>query len=103
MLHEKYRQAYLDLRLDVITEINHKLIKENATEIELHNGIVHVWVNDQHNEVIKRINVESGSVQIDTGHDSYWIEYSELSLDELLAILQLLEAGSYEVWETFED
>lgn len=103
MLHEKYRQAYLDLRLDVITEINHKLIKENATEIELHNGIVHVWVNDQHNEVIKRINVESGSVQIDTGHDSYWIEYSELLLDELLAMLQLIESGSYEVWESFED
>lgn len=102
MTHKQYRQAYLDLRLDVITEINHKLIKENASEIELHNAILHNYVDEQMNEVIRRVNVDTGTVYIDTGYDSHTLKFDEISLHELLSILELIESGSYEVWEEFE-
>jgi hypothetical protein len=103
MKHKEYRQAYLDLRLDVITEINHTLIKDNASEIELHNAILHSYIDEQTNEVIRRVNVDTGSVYIDTGYDSHILKFDEISLAELLSILELIEAGSYEVWENFED
>lgn len=105
MKYQEYRQAFIDLKQDVNSEIKHALIKENAAEIELHNGIIHS-IDDysspvQYN-VIKRVNIETASVTIDTGSDYYSTELSELSLDELLAILQLIEQGSYEIWEELE-
>lgn len=101
MKYKEYRQAFLDLKGDVIKEIKHQLIKENAAEIELHHGIIHNWIDDQQNEIIKRVNVETASVTIDTGHDSYNTELSELSIEEQLAILQEIGHGSYEIWEEF--
>ena len=102
MKYQEYRQAFLDLKGDIIIEIKHLLIKENAAEIELHAGIIHHWIDDQQNDVIKRVNVETASVTIDTGHDSYNTELSELSIEELLTVLQEIGRGSYEVWEELE-
>lgn len=102
MKYQEYKQSFLDLKQDIMGEIKHLLIKENAAEIELHHGIIHNWIDDQQNEVIKRVNVETASVMIDTGHDSYSTELSELSIEEQLAILQLIGHGSYEVWEELE-
>lgn len=103
MKHKEYRQKYLDLRADVVSDINHSLIKANANEIELNHGILHLFVDDQQNEVIKRVRVESSEVKIDTGDDDYELSFDDLSLDELLSILELVEAGKYEVWEEFEN
>jgi len=102
MKYQEYKKAFLDLRQDVISEITNKLIKENAAEIQLHTPFIHNWIDDQQNEVISRVNVETASVQVDTGHNDYNTELSELSLDELLVILEAVETGSYEVWEEFE-
>lgn len=102
MKYQEFKQSYIDLKQGIISDITHSLIKENAAEIELHNGIIHNFIDDQLNEVIKRVNVETASVTVDTGVDSYNTELSELSIDELLAILQLVEKGEYEVWEVFE-
>jgi len=105
MKYLEYRQAFDDLKQDVITEVKHQLIKENAAEIELHSGIIHSI--DDHSspsqyDVIKRVNVEISKVTLDTGDDYYSLDFNDLSLDELLAILQLVETGSYDVWAEFE-
>lgn len=102
MKHQEYKQAFLDLKQDVIEDIKRKLISDNAVEVQLHNPIIHNWIDDQMNEVVSRVNVETASVQVDTGHDDYNTELTELSLDMLLAILEAVETGSYEVWEEFE-
>jgi hypothetical protein len=102
MKYEQYKNEFIDLKYKVISAINHKLINDNAAEIEFHNGIIHNWIDDQQNEVIKRFNVETANVLVDTGYDSYFVELSKLDLDKLLAILEMIEAGSYEVWEELE-
>lgn len=102
MKHEQYKTEFINLKENVITAIKHQLLNENATEIQLHNPIIHNFIDDQMNEVVSRVNVETASVQIDTGFDEYWNELTELSLDILLAILKAVETGSYEVWEEFE-
>lgn len=102
MKYQDYKQAYIELRQGIIADMVHCLIKENALEIELHTGLIHNWIDDQQNEVIKRVNVETASVRIDNGLDGYSTELSELSVNELLAILEAVETGSYEVWEVFE-
>lgn len=101
MKYEQYKNEFIDLKYKVISAINNQLINENAAEIEFHNGIIHNLIDDEH-EVIKRFNVETANVLVDTGYDSYFVELSKLNLDELLAILEMIEAGSYEVWEELE-
>jgi len=39
MKHEQYNKAFMDLRSDIKHEIVTQLIKEKASEIELHNSL----------------------------------------------------------------
>ena len=103
MKHEQYNKAFMDLRSDIKHEIVTQLIKEKASEIELHNSIVHLYYDDQINEVIKRVDIVAGTVILDDTYNSRSIPIDKLTLDELLAILQAVETGSYEVWAEFED
>jgi hypothetical protein len=98
MKFKEYEKAFLDLKADVINEIKSKLIKEQASEIQLHHGILFQRIDDQQSELISRINIEIGTVSIDTGDDYYSVQFEYLTLDQLLSILCEIEEGSYDVW-----
>lgn len=92
----------MDMKADIINDINTLLIKEKANEIELHTGLVYNYIDDQTSEVIKRINIQDGNVQVDCGTNDYYVKLNHLSLELLLAILSNIEIGSYEIWADFE-
>ena len=103
MKFQEYEKAFLDLKVDVINDIKTRLINEKASEIELHNGIIFQHIDDQFSEIIKRVDVEVGTVSIDTGDDYYSVKFDDLTLDQLLGILREIETGGYNVWAEFEE
>lgn len=103
MKHEQYKKAFNDLGSDIKHEIVTQLVKENAGDIQLHTGIIFNFIDDQMNEVIKRVDVVSGKVQIDSGGDDYWLPFDSLTVDQLLGILEAVEFGSYDVWAQVEE
>ena len=57
-------------------------------------GIIHQYIDDQHNDTIGRVILKKNgvlSVLIDTGYDDYEMRADELTIEELLCILEQLE------------
>jgi hypothetical protein len=103
MKFKEYEKAFFDLKADVINQIKSDLIKEQASEIQLHHGIIFQHIDDQFSEIIKRVNIEVGNVSVDTGDDYYSVQFNNLTLDQLLSILCEVEQGNYDVWAEFEE
>lgn len=101
MKHEQYINRIKLLREELSNDIKTELFKNNAVEVNLNQGILHQYVDDQFSEVISTIKT-NGTVVVDTGMDSYTMNFSELSTDQLICVLEAVEKNEFEVIEEVE-
>jgi hypothetical protein len=78
------------------------MILNNAQEINLHNGIIFNYIDDQMNEVIGGVTLDE-RVFIDSGIDMDTVSLQDLSTDQLICLLQMIEEKEFEVEEMIEE
>jgi archaellum biogenesis ATPase FlaH len=103
MKHEKYLQQLESLKEFIIDDLVKGCLNVKALEIDYHHPILHAYIDDQHNQVIARLNVEQQHVVIDDSYRTINIKLDDLTLDELLGLLREFEEGHYEIWEVVGD
>jgi hypothetical protein len=96
--HEFYTDRIKLLREELIKDISTEMIRRGAEEINLHSGIIFNYIDDQMNEVISTIRL-NGTVVIDTGVSADDISFKELSTDQLITILEMIEKDEFEIVE----
>lgn len=100
--HEYHNQRIVNHRQEIIEDIKYEMIRKNAQEINLHNGIIFNYIDDQMNEVIAGVTLDE-RVFIDSGVDMDTISLQDLSTDQLICVLQMIEEDSFEVEELIEE
>lgn len=99
MKSEKYKQDYVTLKENVITDIFYLLKKANAGNISLNTGLIYNFIDDQSNEVIHEIDYHTRDVVIDGNTYDYRMSINGVPVDSLIAILEAIEFRSYEIFE----
>jgi hypothetical protein len=100
--HEYHNQRIVNHRQEIIEDIKTEMIRNNAQEINLHNGIIFNYIDDQMNEVIGGVTLDE-RVFIDSGVDMDTISLQDLSTDQLICVLQMIEEKDFEVEEMIEE
>lgn len=100
--HEYHNQRIVNHRQEIIEDIKTEMIINNAQEINLHNGIIFNYIDDQMNEVIAGVTLDE-RVFIDSGVDMDTISLQDLSTDQLICVLQMIEEKEFEVEEMIEE
>jgi hypothetical protein len=100
--HEYHNQRIVNHRQEIIEDIKTQMILNNAQEINLHNGIIFNYIDDQMNEVIGGVTLDE-RVFIDSGVDMDTISLQDLSTDQLICVLQMIEEKEFEVEEMIEE
>lgn len=100
--HEYHNQRIVNHRQEIIEDIKTQMILNNAQEINLHNGIIFNYIDDQMNEVIAGVTLDE-RVFIDSGVDMDTISLQDLSTDQLICVLQMIEEKEFEVEEMIEE
>jgi hypothetical protein len=100
--HEYHNQRIVNHRQEIIEDIKNEMIRNNAQEINLHNGIIFNYIDDQMNEVIGGVTLDE-RVFIDSGVDMDTISLQDLSTDQLICVLQMIEEKDFEVEEMIEE
>ena len=100
--HEYHNQRIVNHRQEIIEDIKTEMIINNAQEINLHNGIIFNYIDDQMNEVIGGVTLDE-RVFIDSGVDMDTISLQDLSTDQLICLLQMIEEKEFEVEEMIEE
>lgn len=100
--HEYHNQRIVNHRQEIIEDIKTEMIRNNAQEINLHNGIIFNYIDDQMNEVIGGVTLDE-RVFIDSGVDMDTISLQDLSTDQLICLLQMIEEKEFEVEEMIEE
>jgi len=100
--HEYHNQRIVNHRQEIIEDIKTEMIINNAQEINLHNGIIFNYIDDQMNEVIGGVTLDE-RVFIDSGVDMDTISLQDLSTDQLICVLQMIEEKEFEVEEMIEE
>lgn len=89
-------------RGEIIEDIKTEMISNNAQEINLHSGIIFNYIDDQMNEVIAGVTLDE-RVFIDSGHDMDTVSLQDLSTDQLITLLDMIEGKDFEVEELIEE
>jgi hypothetical protein len=89
-------------RKEIIEDIKTEMIINNAQEINLHSGIIFNYIDDQTNEVIGGVTLDE-KVFIDSGHDMDTVSLQDLSTDQLICLLEVIENKEFEVEELVEE
>jgi len=100
----KYREEAALLREDVIKtllalreEVKDLYMKQTGSEespdgnIQLTQGFIHSYIDDQSNEVISALSVDGELCLLDTGYDTRNIEFRDISTYGLIYIVEELE------------
>ena len=89
-------------RQEIIEDIKTEMISNNAQELNLHSGIIFNYIDDQMNEVIGGVTLDE-RVFIDSGHDMDTVSLQDLSTDQLICLLEMIENKEFEVEELIEE
>jgi hypothetical protein len=100
--HEYHNQRIVNHRQEIIEDIKIEMISNNAQEINLHSGIIFNYIDDQTNEVIGGVTLDE-KVFIDSGHDMDTVSLQDLSTDQLICLLEVIENKEFEVEELIEE
>ena len=100
--HEYHNQRIVNHRQEIIEDIKIEMISNNAQEINLHSGIIFNYIDDQTNEVIGGVTLDE-KVFIDSGHDMDTVSLQDLSTDQLICLLEVIENKEFEVEELVEE
>lgn len=98
-----YKNDLANMRLNIISSIDELITVGKALEIDINDGPIFQYVDDQFSEVVGRINTERMVAIIDSGSNMYDVPLVDLSTDLLLDILESIERGDYEVFESIEE
>jgi len=72
------------------------MISNNAQEINLNRGVIFNYIDDQMNEVIGGVTLDE-RVFINSEHDTDTVSLQDLSTDQLICLLELIENKDFEV------
>jgi hypothetical protein len=89
-------------REEIISDIKIEMVANKAQQIDLHEGIIFNYIDDQTNEVIASINLDE-RVFIDSFGDMDVVSLQDLLTDQLIAILEMIEMGKFEIDELIEE
>jgi hypothetical protein len=89
-------------REEIISDIKIEMVANKAQQIDLDEGIIFNYIDDQTNEVIASINLDE-RVFIDSFGDMDVVSLQDLSTDQLIAILEMIEMGKFEIDELIEE
>ena len=89
-------------RDELIKDIKTEMLRNGAQQIDLHNPIIFTYIDDQSNEVISSITLDE-RVFIDSGYDIDVVSLQDLSTDQLIALLEIIELEQFEIDELIED
>jgi hypothetical protein len=89
-------------RDELIKDIKTEMLRSGAQQIELHNPIIFTYIDDQTNEVISAITLDE-RVFLDSGYDMDVVSLQDLSTDQLIALLEIIELEQFEIDELIED
>ena len=89
-------------RDELIKDIKTEMLRNGAQQIDLHNPIIFSYIDDQTNEVISSITLDE-RVFIDSGYDMDVVSLQDLSTDQLIALLEIIELEQFEIDEIIED
>lgn len=89
-------------RDELIKDIKTEMLRNGAQQIDLHNPIIFSYIDDQSNEVISSITLDE-RVFIDSGYDMDVVSLQDLSTDQLIALLEIIELEQFEIDEIIED
>ena len=89
-------------RDELIKDIKTEMLRNGAQQIDLHNPIIFTYIDDQSNEVISSITLDE-RVFIDSGYDMDVVSLQDLSTDQLIALLEIIELEQFEIDELIED
>ena len=89
-------------RDELIKDIKTEMLRSGAQQIELHNPIIFSYIVDQTNEVISAITLDE-RVFLDSGYDMDVVSLQDLSTDQLIALLEIIELEQFEIDELIED
>ena len=89
-------------RDELIKDIKTEMLRNGAQQIDLHNPIIFTYIDDQSNEVISSITLDE-RVFIDSGYDMDVVSLQDLSTDQLIALLEIIELEQFEIDEIIED
>lgn len=96
--HEERIQLH---RKEIIEDIKTEMIKHNAQEVRLNTPIIHNYIDDQMNEVIGGVTLDE-RVFIDSGHDTDTASLQDLSTDQLICLLDILENKQFDIEEEIQ-
>ena len=105
MNKDKANRHYLRImaqREEIISDIKIEMVANKAQQIDLDEGIIFNYIDDQTNEVIASINLDE-RVFIDSFGDMDVVSLQDLSTDQLIAILEMIEMGKFEIDELIEE
>ena len=100
--HEFHNQRIVNHRQEIIEDIKTEMISKNAQEINLHSGIIFNYIDDQMNEVIAGATLDE-RVFIDSGSDMDTVSMQDLSTDQLICLLKMIEEDEFEVEDVIEE
>ena len=101
MNKEKANQHGLRIKIhrdEIIEDIKTEMILNKAQQINLDEGIIFNYIDDQTNDVISSIALDE-RVFIDSGFDTDVVSLQDLSTDQLIMILEMIEMGKFEIDE----
>jgi hypothetical protein len=100
--HEYHNQRIVNHRQEIIEDIKIEMISNNAQQINLKNGIIFNYIDEQTNDVIGGITLDE-LVFIDSDTDMDTVSLQDLSTDQLICVLQMIEEKQFEVGEMIEE
>lgn len=89
-------------RDEIIEDIRTEMILNKAQQIDFHEGIIFNYIDDQTNDVISSIALDE-RVFIDSDFDTDVVSLQDLSTDQLILILEMIEMGMFEIDELIEE
>jgi hypothetical protein len=100
--YEYYKLLIVNQRQEIIEEIKTQMIQNNAQEINLHRGIIVSSIDYQTNKVIGRFTLDQRAF-IDDGFYIDSVSFQDLTTEQLVGILQMIEEKQFDVEETIEE
>lgn len=101
MKQEKAYRHGLRIKLhreEIIEDIKTEMILNNAKIIDLHNGIMYNYINDQSSDIISGIALDE-RVFIDNDYDTDVVSLQDLSTDQLIGVLEMIEEKLFDIDE----
>jgi len=102
LLSESLRNQHKTIHGEAIANILVMLKGKNCNIAELNNPIMHQYIDDQINEVISKVQVDTESVSIDSGICEANMPLKDCTTEELLSILEAIENDDISIFEELE-